>query len=50
MDEVPADPFRGTEMVAEEIGRSVAPKALEMTRRMVGADCVRKMVWRRVAF
>lgn len=31
------------------MGRSEPPKALEMTSRMVGADCVTKMVWRREA-
>lgn len=44
MEEVPAEPLRGTAMVAEVIGRSVAPKALEMMRRMVGADWVMNMV------
>lgn len=49
MAEVPAEPFCGTAMVAAEMGRSVPPKALETTMRMVGADWVRNMVWRRVA-
>lgn len=49
MAEVPADPFCGTASVADEMGRSEPPKALDITSRMVGADCVRKMVCRRVA-
>lgn len=45
----PAEPFSGTAMVAAEMGRSEPPKAFEMTRRILGADCVRKIVWRSVA-
>lgn len=36
-------------MVAALMGRSEPPKAFEMTRRILGADCVRKIVWRSVA-
>lgn len=50
MDDVPAEPFKGTAIVADVIGRSDAPNALEMTSRIVGADCVMKIVCRRVAF
>lgn len=38
MADVPAEPLSGTARVAEEMGRSEPPKALEITRRMVGAD------------
>lgn len=38
MAEVPAEPFNGRASVADDMGRSEPPKALEMTRRIVGAD------------
>lgn len=53
MAEVPAPPLlaemlAGMARVAQVMGRSDPPKALEMTRRIVEADWVTKIVWRMV--